>query len=124
MWVLCGCASTASMSWTSAGTITHVTVRSALGDPHRPVDQVADARGLVGLLAERRCDVAVELQQLHLLLEVAADRADERLSDDRDDRLVVELGVVEPVEQVDRARAGGGHADPDLAGELGVRRRP
>jgi hypothetical protein len=33
---------------------------------------------------------------------------------------VVELGVVQAVEQVDAARAGGGQADPDLAGRLGV----
>jgi hypothetical protein len=33
---------------------------------------------------------------------------------------VVELGVVEPVEQVDRAGTGGGQADADLAGDLGV----
>ncbi len=43
------------------------------------------------------------------------------LTDDRHDRLVVELGVIQAVEQVDRAGAGGRQADPDLAGELGVR---
>jgi len=42
------------------------------------------------------------------------------VADDGHDRHVVELGVVEAVEQVDGARAGGGHADPDPAGELGV----
>ena len=45
------------------------------------------------------------------------------LADDRDHRLVVELGVVEPVEQVDRARPGRRHAHADLVGELGVRAR-
>ena len=39
----------------------------------------------------------------------------------REHRRVVELGVVEPVEQVDRAGPGGRHAHADLAGELGVR---
>jgi hypothetical protein len=34
---------------------------------------------------------------------------------------VIELGIVEAVEQVDRAGAGGGEADAGLAGELGVR---
>ena len=33
------------------------------------------------------------------------------LADDRHDRLVVHLGVVQAVEQVDRARARGGQAD-------------
>ena len=47
-------------------------------------------------------------------------RPHEGLADDRHDRLVVELGVIEPVEQVDGARARGGHADADLPGELGV----
>ena len=92
----------------------------ALGDPDRAVDQVADARRLVCLLAERRGDVAVELHQVDLLLEVPAERPDKRLTDDRHDRLMVELRVVEPVQQVDRARPRGRHADADLASELGV----
>ena len=40
--------------------------------------------------------------------------------DQRDDRNVVQLGVVEAVEQVDRARSAGGRAHPDLTRELGV----
>jgi hypothetical protein len=36
---------------------------------------------------------------------------------------VVELGVVEAVEEMDRTRATGGHADAQLAGELGVSAR-
>src|SRR6185312_7353957 len=91
-----------------------------LGDPQRAVDQVADRGGIVRLLAERGGHVAVELQQLDLLLEVTTDRPHERLPHDRDDGLVVELGVVEPVQQVDRARSGGRHADTDLARELRV----
>ena len=35
-------------------------------------------------------------------------------------RLAVQLGVVEAVEQVDAARAGGGQADAQPAGVLGV----
>ncbi len=66
-----------------------------LRDSDRAVDQVADAGGLVDLLAEGGGDVAVELQQLDLLLEVAADRAHECLSDDRDDRPMVELRVIQ-----------------------------
>src|SRR5215217_598971 len=35
---------------------------------------------------------------------------------------MVELGVVQPVEQVDAARTGGGEADAETAGALGVAR--
>ena len=59
-------------------------------------------------------------EQVDLLLVRAAHRAAVGLADDRDHRHVVELGVVQPVEQVDRAGSRGGRADPDPAGELGV----
>jgi hypothetical protein len=39
---------------------------------------------------------------------------------DRKHRLIVELGVVNAVQQVDSARTGGRDADSELAGELGV----
>src|SRR5207248_10256307 len=42
---------------------------------------------------------------------------------DRDDRLVVELGVVEAVQQMARSGPGRGDADADLAGELRVAAR-
>src|SRR5581483_7786674 len=45
------------------------------------------------------------------------------LADDRDDRLMVELGVVKTVEEMDRTRARRRHADSDVAGQLGVRGR-
>ena len=41
----------------------------------------------------------------------------------RQDRLPVELGVVQAVEQVQAAGAGGRQADAELAGELGVAAR-
>ena len=65
-------------------------------------------------------DVLEQDRQVDLLLVVAAERGARLLADDRDHRLVVELGVVEAVEEVDRAGPGGRHADADLAGELGV----
>src|SRR5205085_11252839 len=43
------------------------------------------------------------------------------LPDDRDHRLVVELGVVEAVEKVNRAGPRGRDADACLPGELGMR---
>ena len=65
-------------------------------------------------------NVLEERRQVDLLLIVAAERGHRLLADDRDYGLVVELGVVQAVEQVDRARARGGDANPDLAGELRV----
>src|SRR5205814_1716812 len=60
---------------------------------------------------------------IDLLLIVAAQRRHRLLADDRHDRLVVELGVVEAVQQMDRSGPGRGDADADLAGELRVATR-
>ena len=65
-------------------------------------------------------DVLEQRLQIDLLLVAAAERGARLLADDRDDRLMVELRVVEAVQEMDRARAGGRHADADLAGELRV----
>ena len=43
------------------------------------------------------------------------------LTDDRYHRLVIQLGVIEAVDQVNRPRSRRRHACPDLARELGVR---
>src|SRR4051812_23427112 len=51
---------------------------------------------------------------------MAAQGGARRLADDRDHRLVIELGVVEAVQEMDRARSRSRQADADLAGELGV----
>ena len=64
--------------------------------------------------------VLEQRDQVDLLLIVAAERGALLLADDRDHRLMVELGVVEAVQEVDRAGARGRHADAGLAGELGV----
>ena len=59
-------------------------------------------------------DVLEQVLQIDFLLELAADaRVVADLPDDGDDRLVVHLRVVQPVEQVDRAGPAGGHADAD-----------
>ena len=95
----------------------------ALGerDPHRAVDQVADLAGLGGHLHVLVRHVLEERGEIHLLLVVAAEAEPGLLADDRDDRLMVELRVVQTVEQVDRARPGGGEADADFTRELGMR---
>ena len=67
--------------------------------------------------------VLEERGEVDLLLVAAAERERALLADDRHHRLVVELGVVEAVEEVDGARPGGGEADADVASELGVAAR-
>ncbi len=116
----CGGVGTAGSICRSLGRITQVTVRSRERDPHGAVDQVADLAGLGGHLHVLVRDVLEQRGEVNLLLVVAAEAEPRLLADDRDDRLVVELGVIEAVEEVDRARPGGGEADAGFAGELGV----
>ena len=65
-------------------------------------------------------DVLEQRDEVDFLLVAAAERGARLLADDREDGRVVELGVVQAVEEMDRARPRGGEADADLAGELGV----
>ena len=60
--------------------------------------------------------------QIDFLLISGAERGAGLLPDDGHHRLIVHLGVVKPVQQVDRARTGGRVAEADTAGELGMRR--
>jgi hypothetical protein len=108
-------------SCTSLGTMMQVTVRSVARDAHRAVDQVPHLRRHHRHVHVVAGDVLEQRDQVDLLLVVAAERRARLLADDRHHRLVVELGVVQAVEQVDGARAGGRQAHADLAGELGVR---
>lgn len=68
-------------------------------------------------------DVLEQTLHVELLLEVAARGHTSLLTDDRDDRLVVAVRVVQAVHEVHGARPRRRHADPDLARELGVRGR-
>ena len=68
-------------------------------------------------------DVFEERQEIDFLLVVTAQGRELLLADDRDHRLVVELGVIQAVQQMYRARAGRGEAHADFAGELRVRAR-
>ena len=90
------------------------------GDAHGAVHHVAHLRRHGDRLHVFGGDVLEQALQVDLLLVVAAERRARLLADDGDHRLVVRLRVVEPVEQVDRAGAGGRHAHADLAGELRV----
>jgi len=82
--------------------------------------QCCSGRRHVHLLYVRARNILVETEQIDLLLLVSAHDAGECLPNDGDDRLVVELRVVEAIEEVDGTRARCRHADTDLAGELGM----
>jgi hypothetical protein len=92
-------------------------------DPHRAIDQVPDLRRLHRHLHVLVRDVLEQRHEVDFLLVVAAERGPRLLSDDGDDRRVVELRVVQAVQQVDRAGSGRGQAHADLAGELRVAAR-
>ncbi len=89
------------------------------GRAHGSVQHVGQLLRHVDRLQERRRDVLEETVQVDLLLVGAADGAPGGLADDRHHRHVVELGVVEAVEQMDRARTSGGHAHPGPVAEHG-----
>src|SRR5215210_4298202 len=89
------------------------------GGAESAVDDVARLRG-VGELLDVAGHVREQGLQVDLLLVAAAERRSRLLADDRDDRLVVELRVVEAVQEVDRAWARGRDADARLPGELRV----
>ena len=92
-------------------------VGRALGerDADRPVQHVGQLLGNRDHLHVLAGDVLEQAEQVDFLLVGAAHGAAAGLPDDRDHRDVVELGVVQAVEQVDRARARGRHADADVA---------
>ena len=91
------------------------------GDPHGAVDEMPDLRRLHRHVHVLMADVLEQDGQVDFLLVVAAQPGARLLADDRHDRLMIELGVVQTVEQMDRARARGRQAHPDLTGEFGVR---
>jgi hypothetical protein len=90
------------------------------GRPDRAVDRQRQLLRDVDLDEVLARHILEQRLQVDLLLVGAAHRAALGLPDDGDDRHVVEFGVVQTVQQVDRARAGGGQADADLARELRV----
>jgi hypothetical protein len=65
-------------------------------------------------------NVHEQFVEIHILLEVRADQIVEGVAGDGQHGLTVILGVVQTIEQVNAARPGGGHADPQRAGRLGV----
>ena len=90
------------------------------GDAHGAVDQMAHLRRRRAHLHVLAGHVLEQAEQIDFLLVVATERRPLLLADDRDHRRVVEPGVVQAVQEMDRARAGGRHAHARLAGELGM----
>lgn len=74
----------------------------ALGqrNPASAIDQVSHLRRFGRHVHVLAGDVLVQADQIDLLLVVAAEPGPRLLTDDRHHRLMVELGVVEPVQQV------------------------
>ena len=66
-------------------------------------------------------DILEQRDQINFLLIAGAERGAGLLADNGDDGLVIHLRVIEAVEEVDRAWAGGRIAEPDLSGELRMR---
>ena len=91
------------------------------GDAMGAVDQVPDLRDVRRHLHVVRRDVLEQRDEVDLLLVVAAEAHPRLLPHDRQHRLVVELRVVEPVQEVDGARPGSGETDADLARPLRFR---
>ncbi|MNS58765.1 hypothetical protein D3C72_916940 [compost metagenome] len=90
------------------------------GDPHGAVHHVARLKRRRDHVHEVMRHVLEQADQVYLLLIVAAQRAARLLAHDGHDGLMVQLGVVQPVKQVDGARPGRGQAHADLPREFGV----
>ncbi len=61
------------------------------------------------------CDVLEQREEIDFLLEAATHRHPRRLANDRDHRLVIELSIVEPVQQMNGTWTGSGETHADLA---------
>src|SRR6185437_14650580 len=83
------------------------------------VDHVDDVGGSHDALVVDG-DIHVELVEVHILLVAGADEVVEGVAGDGEHGLAVALGVVEAVEEVDAAGAGGGEANAEAARVLGV----
>ena len=111
--------SSAVQSWMSLGMVMWATPRCDKRRLDRLVHHVVDVgRPHDALVVDGH--VHEQLVEVHVLLVVRADQVVEGVPGDRQHRLAVALGVVQAVEQVDAAGAGGRQADAEPAGVLGV----
>jgi hypothetical protein len=66
-------------------------------------------------------DVGEDAVEIDVLLREGADQIVKVMPGDRENRLPVELRVIQPVQQMQPARSGGGKTDAELAGVLRIR---
>ena len=95
----------------------------SLRDAESAVDEMPDLPGGHRRLHKFRGNIFEEALQIDFLLIRTAHRQARRLSDDRYDRLMIELRVIEAIEKVNRSGTGSGHAHSDFSRELRVRAR-
>ena len=93
-----------------------------VGDAYRAVDQMPNLFGNARHADILARDILKKALQINFLLIAGAERGPRLLADQRDDRYVIHLGIVEPVQEMDRARSGRGVAQTDLTGEFRMRR--
>src|SRR5581483_2759669 len=65
-------------------------------------------------------DVFKQLVERHILLRVRSNQVVKLQAGDRQDRLAVHLGVIQAIQQMDSAGAGGGDTNAEFAGEFRV----
>lgn len=75
------------------------------GNADGTVDQVARLRGRRAELDVLTGDILEQAGEIDLLLEMAAERRPRCLTHDGDDRLVVELRIVQAVQEMNRSRS-------------------
>jgi hypothetical protein len=94
-----------------------------LRDAHRAIDEMPHLLRIGHHVHKFVRDIFVQRDEIDFLLVLAAERRARLLSDDRDNRLMIHLRVIEAIQEMDRARAGGRETDADFSGELGMRAR-
>ena len=93
-----------------------------MSDTHRTIDQMTYLFGDAGESQELAGNILEKILQVDLLLIGGAESCTCLLPNKRHYRHMVELGVVETVEEMNRARTGRGVAKTNLPGEFRVSR--
>src|SRR3954447_26566955 len=90
-----------------------------VSDPHRAVDQMAHLGGDTRK-TDIFADIFKQVLEINFLLITRPQSGSRQLADKRHHGNMIHLGVVQSIQQMDRARARGRIAKPDLAGKLGM----
>jgi hypothetical protein len=92
------------------------------GNAAGAVDQMAHLHGISTGLHVLAGHIFEQIHQVNFLLVAAAQGGTGGLPGNGQHRLVIHLGVIQAIEEVDGAGSGGGHTDTQLAGKFGVAR--